>query len=273
LKTKQFLSKLIANNPVNYIIFFFFKKRISFNHITIRVISFLLRQRIPFHNLIIDVSDKVISPMTKALIYWGSYEKRETIFVQKYLTGTEDIVELGSSIGVIGSIISQKQTQGKYISVEANPELINANKKNLALNRKSDYVLLNRAVDYANKTISFTSSANTLAGKIDRKNLNASAITVETITLNEICTTYNLTNFTLVSDIEGAEITILIKDGAALKKCEKMIIELHNTEYEGIIYSIPDLVTMIINHNFSILDQYESVFVFQRNELNITPAP
>jgi len=264
MSLKTVASKILANNPTSRIVFALTGKRISFNHLTIRFIAALLRQRIPFHNLTIDVSDKMVSPLTKSLIYYGIYEMDEIKFVKKYLVESEDVVELGSSIGVTGSIISSIQTTGKYISVEANPALINANRNNIALNRKTDYVLLNNAVDYSNKSISFSNGESSLSGRVDRNGSNASNVSVETITLNEICDTYNLDNFTLVSDIEGAEITILLNDKSALNKCGKMIIELHDTEYNGKIYLIQDMVSLIINYNFNVLDQSGSVFVFQK---------
>jgi FkbM family methyltransferase len=263
---KSFAAKIFARNPVSAIIFLVFKKRISFNHLTIRIISFLLNQRIPFHKITIDVSDKVISPLTKSLLYYEAYEKNEVAFVKKYLLENDDVIELGSSIGVIGSIISHIQTNGRYISVEADPGLINANRKNLSLNRNTDYVLINKAIDYFNKTVSFSSGKSTLAGKLNRDVLNGSTINVETITLNEICETFNLNNYTLVSDIEGAEITILLDDKSALSKCKKMIIELHDTEYNGKAYQIADMVGLITENNFDLLEQSGSVYVFQKKK-------
>src|SRR5471030_3191706 len=115
---KSFVAKVFARNPVSAIILLVFNKRLSFNHLTIRIISSLLRQRIPFHKINIDVSDKVILPITKSLLYYEVYEKNEVTFVKKYLSENDDVIELGSSIGVMGSIISSIQTSGKYISVE-----------------------------------------------------------------------------------------------------------------------------------------------------------
>src|ERR1700761_9001691 len=94
-------SKILARNPVNGLIFLLFKKRISFNHLTIRTIAFMLRQRIPFHGLTIDVMDKVIKPITKSLLYYGIYEKNEIELVTKYLIPEDDVIELGSSIGIM----------------------------------------------------------------------------------------------------------------------------------------------------------------------------
>ncbi len=246
LKLKIFVAHILANDTTG------------------KILSFLFRQRIPFHNLTIDVSDPVITDETKALLFWRIYEKAEVTFVKKYLGENDDVIELGSSIGVMGSIVSHIQKTGKFISVEANTTLINANRKNLALNRKTDYVLLNKAVDYVNDTVSFSISKNTLGGNVDRSGSKASTITVETIKLDEICNNYNLANFTLISDIEGAEITFLLDDESALKKCNKIVIELHNTEYNGNVYLIKDMVDLIISHDFILLDQHGSVYVFQK---------
>jgi FkbM family methyltransferase len=264
MSLKSLISKIVAYNPVSRIVFSLTGKRISFNHLTIRTIALVLGQRIPFHNLTIDVADKAVTPLTKSLLYYGIYEQKEVDFIKKYLNENDDVIELGSSIGVTGSIISYTQTNGRYISVEADPSLIDANRKNIQLNRKTEYVLINKAIDYFNKTVSFSASKSTLTGKLNRSGSDDSTITVETITLNEICETYKFNNFTLVCDIEGAEVTILLNDKNAIQKCEKMIIELHDTEYNGKTYLIPDLVDLIVANNFKILDQNRSVFVFQK---------
>lgn len=234
------------------------------NFITGRLIAFAFKQRIPFYDTVIDVSDPLITNHAKASIFWRLYERHEVRFAKAYLTTYEDIIELGSSIGVIGSIVSQIQKSGKFISVEANPALIEANKKNLAINRKADYILVNKAVDYFNKTVSFALDNSTLDGKIARGATHAPVITVDTITLNEICVDNNITGYTLLSDIEGAEITFLLHDTDALTKCHKMIIELHDTEYNGKTYSVNDMVQLIIGHNFKIVDQYSPIFVFKK---------
>lgn len=266
LGIKKLAAKIFSKNPVSSIIFLIFKKRVSFNHLTIRIISFLLNQRIPFHEITIDVSDKAIVPLTKSLLYYGIYEINEIALVKKHLKENNDVVELGSSIGVLGSIISHIQTSGRYISVEADPALINANLKNLALNRKTDYVLINKAVDYFNKTVSFTADKSSLSGKVQPNSSGNSTTIIETVTLNELCNTYNLDKFTLVCDIEGSEITVILNDKSALNKCEKIIIELHDTAYNNKTYQIQDMVNLIVYNNFKLLDQQGNVFVFQKNE-------
>ncbi|HTE02440.1 MAG TPA: FkbM family methyltransferase [Mucilaginibacter sp.] len=266
MSIKTIAGKILANNPVSRIYFFLFKKRISFNHLTIRTIAFMLRQRIPFHGLTIDVSEKVITPLTKSLLYYQIYEKPEVTFVQKHLAADDDVIELGSSIGVMGSIVSRIQTSGRYISVEADPALINANNKNMTLNRKTDYTLLNKAIDYSNATVSFSVSDSSLSGKVSSDGLGKSTVTVGTITLDNICTAYDFGKYTLISDIEGAEITILLNDEPALKKCGKMIIELHDTVYGGKKYSIKDMTELIISNGFALADQERAVFVFIKNK-------
>lgn len=259
---KTFIAKLIARNPVSFIMLRVFKKRVSFNHLTIRTIAFLLRQRISFRGCIIDVSDKTISPSIKSYLYYGIYEKNEIDLVTKYLSPTDTVIELGSSIGVMGCIISQIQSNGKYIAVEADPSLIEANKTNLALNRDTDYLLLNKAIGYTGETIAFAKSDNSLAGRVGEAG-NAT-VTVEAITLGSLCQKYDLKEFVLVCDIEGAEITILINDQRALENCSKMIIELHDTEYMETAYTRELMSEMIQRQNFKLLEQQGTTYAFQR---------
>jgi len=265
---KSVLVKALGKNPINGILFRLFKRRISFNHITIRVISFLLRQRIPFHDTVINVSDRSITPMVKSLLYYQVYEDKEVAFAMKYIDPEDDVIELGSSIGVMGCIISRRQTTGKYISVEADPSLMKINRKNIEFNRKTDFVLINKAVDYSSKTVSFSTSKSNLTGKVQADGSGDSTIAVETTTLTELCSTYNLKDFVLVSDIEGAEVTILLNDKSSLDSCSKMIIELHDTEYNNKTYMVPDIVNLITNCGFNMTDQERNVYVFTKPERN-----
>ena len=230
-------------------------------------IAWILRQRLPFHNVKINVSDPSISNHTKASIFWRLYETDEVRYAQKYITPNEDVIELGASIGVMGSIVSQIQKSGQYIAVEANPRLVNVIETNIGYNRKiSGFTLINKAIDYHNKTVSFRVNKSNIVGSINRGDVHFSGedVTVDTITLNEICTTHNLTNYTLLSDIEGAEITFILSDPIALSKCSKMIIELHDTTYNGIHYTIDAIVDLLLKQGFSVIDQRGTVYVMVR---------
>ncbi len=69
----------------------------------------------------------------------------------------------------------------------------------------------------------------------------------------------------MFSDIEGAEAGIIFNDEAALKNCRQIIIEFHNTTYEGKKYTIKDLSDLLANkHGFKIIDAYREVFVFEK---------
>jgi len=167
----------------------------------------------------------------------------------------------------MGSIVSQIQKSGQYIAVEANPRLVNVIETNIGYNRKiSGFTLINKAIDYHNKTVSFRVNKSNIVGSINRGDVHFSGedVTVDTITLNEICTTHNITNYTLLSDIEGAEITFILNDTIALSKCSKMIIELHDTTYNGIHYTIDAIVDLLLKQGFSVIDQRGTVYVMVR---------
>jgi FkbM family methyltransferase len=264
-KIRRSLTSILAYNPLKQFVFRVTGKRISFNHLTIRIIAFFLRQRIPFYGSVIDVSSRTISPLTKSLLYYGLYEQNEVRLVKKYLREDDDVIELGASIGVIGSVLSRIQTTGRYVAVEADPTLADIIAKNLSINRTVAYTLVSKAIDYTKETVSFAAGGNTLAGKlINDDNGKNAAITVDTITLDEICTGLNLAVFTLICDIEGAEIGLLLNDDKALANCEKMIIELHETQYDNRVYPIREMVELILAKKYEVLDNCGNVFVFAK---------
>ena len=56
--------------------------------------------------------------------------------------------------------------------------------------------------------------------------------------------------YTLVCDIEGAEVALLKEDKKALKNCVQLFIELHETTYNGRFYSYEDLINLLIMNGF-----------------------
>jgi len=73
--------------------------------VTARLIGELVavayRNKIPFRGLRFSTADPQIHPRVKASLFWGLYESAEIRFVNAYLPRSIDVVELGSSIGVV----------------------------------------------------------------------------------------------------------------------------------------------------------------------------
>ncbi len=64
--------------------------------------------------------------------------------------------------------------------------------------------------------------------------------------------------FTLITDIEGAEAEVFFKDKNSLKMCSQIIAELDNT----LSYSIDEQVDQLLSYGFKMKERYGNVFVF-----------
>jgi hypothetical protein len=58
------------------------------------------------------------------------------------------------------------------------------------------------------------------------------------LTLGALLERHNIGEYTIVSDIEGAEIAILLNETEVLKRCRALIIELESCTYRGEHYSL-----------------------------------
>lgn len=83
---------------------------------------------------------------------------------------------------------------------------------------------------------------------------------VRAVTLREVAE--NLPGrFQVVSDIEGGEVSFLHESGAdALRRVDRLIIELHDTD----VASVADLIERPVTLGFRLIDRYGPVCVFVR---------
>jgi len=202
----------------------------------------------------------LVSDIEAAKIFWGIWESAEIRFSKRF-ANTNIIVELGSSIGVTLCVLSNIRSQTKFICIEASSE--NFKKLSLlkkSLSNKNEYILINKAVAYGVENIGFEFSTTT--GSKINKSLTNNNFLIPAITLNQILINNNISEeYTLITDIEGAEADIFFKDKAALKNCSCIIAELENTKN----YSIDDQIQRLTGLGFSIIERYGSVVVMQRS--------
>ena len=232
-----------------------------------RIISYIYADRIPSNGFVIDTSSNVL-PRIKARIFWRIYESAEIKFVKQYLRPDLDVVELGSSIGVLSCNISKIiGNSRKLILVEANTSLVNNIQSNLRINGllTANTTILPAAISY-----DYT-EAGTTSFYVGRSNLNSSLesgsskISVKSTTLSELLLSENIQHYSLVMDIEGGEVDILLNDIEALDKCEQLIVELHYVSRNGQIYTVEDLVSLFTEKaKFTLIARRGPVCVFLR---------
>lgn len=195
--------------------------------------------------------------LAMSLLFWKLYEREDAYFVNRYLHKNDTVIELGASLGFVTLNIAQKANQ--VICVEANATAFDWLNQTLVANQKASVRTINAAIDYSGKDhISFGADESTLFSKKNTDQQESGL--VKTIKLSDIVIQEKVDNYSLVCDIEGAEIEIFANENLA--KCKLIIIELHETNYLGESYSITALQNLIVAKGFKLIDNQGNTFVF-----------
>jgi hypothetical protein len=71
--------------------------------------------------------------------------------------------------------------------------------------------------------------------------------------------------YQLVADIEGSELDILSRDVGALRSCQAMILELHESCRDGVTYTKDHLRQLAREAGFQVVSEYGAVVACRRN--------
>lgn len=234
-----------------------------------RIVSRWYGDTIRSDDCIFDVSNPLISPSVKASLFWDLYERVELAYIAQYLPDDRDVIELGSSLGVTACHIKKKlQTGARLVCVEADPDLAGVVQQNLRLNGLADrVVVLNRAVYYEelDAEVTFMRGHSSTAGRVTSSRQDGSKISVPRVQLSDIAREYGLGEFSLVLDIEGAEAGIAFGERSELEGCRLMIVDLHETTYQGQpVHPRETCAAFIDNHGFRLTAERHPIYVFSR---------
>jgi FkbM family methyltransferase len=150
----------------------------------------------------------------------NSWEQCEHSRVKQYLPDT-DVIEFGAGIGYISCIIDKKLTNKKHLVIEANPYLIPILEHHKEINDAS-FTVIHKAYDPLRDPIRFSvkSAHEGIVGKPHEVIFD-----VQTTSIAKLIAEYDIDNYALVMDIEGAEVGLVADSG--LNKCQMVIIEIH----------------------------------------------
>jgi FkbM family methyltransferase len=235
-----------------------------------KVIARAFHDQIPCLGCVIDTTSPLVVPRIKAKLFLRGYEPVEINFVKKYLRPDRDVIDLGSSLGVVVAHSGKKLAAGRrVICVEANPQLAGIIRTNVTRNAPHVTVeIVSGAVDYpldGRPLVELALGFDNLVAHIVEDDIVPGGIFVPTISLSEILMRYHVTDYALVSDIEGSEAGLLEMDSAALTHCRQMIIELHHTVRRERVILMEELAAALTdNHGFTLVDRHGSVYVFEK---------
>ncbi len=253
LRLKTYISKLLCHKKVG------------------AILAKIYGNRIPINGIRIFSNSSRITDQTKASIFWRIYERAEIGFVKRYLHGNIDVIELGSSIGVVSCHILRKLgTNCKFIAVEADKELSEILENNISFNSLTkNYKIIQKAIYYndsqhmiAKYAIGQDNTSGSIAVQYEME--NSCIDYVQIISLSNLIAENCINEYVLICDIEGAEAGLLMNDKSSLEKCRLMIIELHETKYGGKTVTISDMIMLAKNANFRLIDRHAHVFVFKK---------
>ncbi|MDF2454539.1 MAG: Protein of unknown function, putative methyltransferase [Cytophagaceae bacterium] len=227
------------------------------------IIAVLFSNKIPFHGTLIHTHDPEVKNRTKALLFWRMYESSEIRFVNKYMDKTYDTIELGGSIGAVSVQLGKKIQGRKLISVEANKPLLDIQKQNLNANGIYGTQQVHAAYGSKKQQVWFSTGSENTLGKIAEAG-KGNGFFVDTISLEKIVEAYQLGEYALICDIEGAEIDLLLNEQETLSKCKLLIIETHRTVYKDRVYEPEEMKALLLQMGFQLLDQHGVNFVFAK---------
>ncbi|MFT5753333.1 MAG: FkbM family methyltransferase [Flavobacterium sp.] len=241
LKIKVLIAKLLVNN---------------FNG---RIISILFSNKIPFYNIKIDISNPIIKRRIAAALFFKTYESSEIRYIKKHINNYKGIIiELGSSIGVVSSIVAKDNPKAIVYTFEADERFIPIVKNNYLIND------INNANSFqgiiGEEGYEFSVGEDNTMGKILKSNNSNQTLT----NLSSIVEKNNIGDFALISDIEGAEYFILNENKNVFNNCTLIIMEMHDIEIEDKVIKVEDLVNRVLELGFTIVERYGSNIVAKK---------
>lgn len=197
-------------------------------------------------------------------ILFGIYEYSERFLIRKHLPSNVDVVELGASIGIVSRDILQRlDASQRLIAVEALPALAELARHNIsAVHPGRDWLLIEAAIAYGADRVSFGSSAEHISGRIanDPSQTGGPFTVVKAHSLSWLLDHFNVGEFSLVMDIEGAEYALVAKDAGSLKRCRCLIAELHGTAEQKEMFH-----ATLVKAGLRLIETKHSVVAYQRD--------
>lgn len=212
--------------------------------------------------VLMDLDEELLSPRVIGFLKWKLYEKAELRLIESQLRPDLDVIELGASVGVVSVHVARKLQPGRQlVCVEAHSGLIGPLRRTLERNGVAAQVE-HAALAYGVPEVPFSIGSESFAGQLG----TGAEPAVRATTLGYLRSQHGIDRFTLVCDIEGAEIQLLENDIDALAFCDQIIIELHATvSAAGEPVAVDQLKDWICGLGFRVEAGSYPVFAFARD--------
>lgn len=190
----------------------------------------------------------------------GSYEHELSEWLVSNLKQGKSFIDVGANAGYF-SLIAEKYASDpnqKIIAVEPLPYNINLINSHILKNGSSKIEVVHCAVSSTVGEVDFSDSGNPSANTyVKESSLYKSypKIKVKTTTLDNLVEKYELKNFIVKIDVEGAELDVLIGFVESLKKYKpELILATHDCHVEGVE---KECIELLVYHGYKVIPLHE----------------
>ena len=196
-------------------------RKLYFNKLILFIEDIFWKSDVYFEGTLLTKNKDIMTPEIKSLIRNNLYEKNEMLAIEKIELYGENLIDLGSSIGLTSLKVAMNTENKKIVLVEPILEYLDYSKIQLDAFKNNTYFYENKAIDYSKENKFINKDQNNLLSKLS----NQGSRKITKITILEILEKYSIKNYNLIIDIEGNSFDPLFYEGKALKNCKKIIIE------------------------------------------------
>lgn len=216
---------------------------------------------------------RVVAGDVYSRLVFNSYERHERSLFREFFLGSELIVELGASIGVMTAEVLTAFPESKLVVVEGNLSALPTLRHVIVQSSAGQRVILvEKYFVPAGMQHSFEAGGNTLNNSLRQSVASQpskggdQAVAVTPSDLGDLVRDHATGNlWSLVCDIEGFE--FLLTDEAfadAMNECREICIELHETNLPGLHFTIDNHIDRLSALGFSLVASSARAHYFRR---------
>lgn len=231
------------------------------HYLLIGVILKMRGKPITSGNLIVTYPKENTSFLFIASLFFGKSEEDEKKSIDKYLDSNAVVLELGGCLGIISCYINEKLLNKKnHVVLEANPHLIKYLTANRDLNNYS-FQIHNKVIS-SEESIEFHIAKSIHSSSIKNKTLEKHL--VKGITIEKLQQESNLIFDTLIMDIEGAELELILNTNFKELKIKTLIFELHDFNRTLSDKDVEKIKIKLEDHGFVFCEKIDTSSIWKK---------
>lgn len=212
------------------------------------------------------VLPELANPGFASALLRGKYEREEAELIGRYLPAGVPVIELGGSLGIVSGLIrSRLNPATPHIVLEANPDIIETCRRN-AGDDTAVTTVVNGALAYDAPTVRFPVGGNIHAnrlGGIDHGRIAE----VEALSLAALWQRLGSpASFSLVSDVEGAELDMLRREPYSVARAGLVVMEIHPAAYQQGRQDEAALLGAMEEMGFDLLERLGDVCAWRKRQ-------